>query len=238
MAKKTREKWRTFEGVFDEFTLRTLFKLSSQGHFDELKSPITIGKEANVFSATTKDGGAVCVKIYRLQTCDFNRMYDHIKVDPRYINLKKQRRKVIFAWTQREFRNLMKARQAGVRVPKPIAFSNNVLVMELFGTIANPSPKLKDAIPSDLDKFFDLTIKNMKKLYDAKLVHGDLSPYNMLNDNEKPVLIDFLQCNPVESSVAEEWLERDVRIVMNFFKKYGLKIDEEKIKKKFEWKAE
>ena len=54
MVKKTREKWKTYENVFDQFTLRTLFKLSSQGHFDELKSPISIGKEANVFTAETK----------------------------------------------------------------------------------------------------------------------------------------------------------------------------------------
>ena len=88
MAKITREKFKTWGNVFDQFTLRNLFELGSKGHFLELKSPISIGKEANVFSAETKDKGLIVAKIYRLETCDFNRMYDYIKYDARYLNLK------------------------------------------------------------------------------------------------------------------------------------------------------
>ena len=46
-----REKFKTYKSVFDEKTLRVLFKLESEGYFEELKSPISVGKEANVFSA-------------------------------------------------------------------------------------------------------------------------------------------------------------------------------------------
>ena len=112
--KEGREKFKTKHGVFDEFTNRTIFKLITEGHFKGLESPINIGKESNVFSALTKEGKRVIVKIYRLETCDFNAMYNYIKDDPRYSNLKDKKRKVIFAWVQREFRNLMNAREAQV----------------------------------------------------------------------------------------------------------------------------
>ena len=77
----TKAKFKTYKNVFDNFTDRNIFKLASQGHFDYLESPLFIGKESNVFTAV-KDNKRVIVKIYRLETCDFNRMYDYIKYDP------------------------------------------------------------------------------------------------------------------------------------------------------------
>lgn len=230
MPKQMKEKWKTWGNVFDEFTLRTLFKLSSEGHFEELESPVFIGKESNVFTAKT-DSGRIIVKIYRLHTCDFNRMYDYIKSDPRYANLKKQRRQIIFAWTRREFRNLMKAREEGVRCPTPLAFKNNVLLLELIGD-DELAPRLKDSEPDDPGKFLDEVIKNYIKLYKAGLVHADFSPFNILNYKEKPVFIDFSQCTSREDSRAQEFLERDVRNVCVYFRKIGLKIDEEEVKKR------
>jgi RIO kinase 1 len=230
MSGISKEKWKVWGNVFDEFTFRTLFKLASQGHFEELKSPVSIGKESNVFSAKTDDG-KIIVKIYRLETCDFNRMYDYIKYDPRYVNLKKQKRKIVFAWTQREYRNLMKAREAGVNVPKPIAFLNNILCLEFIGDKEIAS-KIKDKIPKNKRDFFEKIIKNMQKLYKTGLIHADLSQFNILNLREEPVFIDFSQCTLLRNPRAEEFLKRDVRNVCNFFKKISLKVNEEKIIKK------
>ena len=65
MPKGQREEWKTWQGVFDAFTERVLFKLSSQGHFDHLRTIISPGKEAVVYEATKKDGTRVAVKILR-----------------------------------------------------------------------------------------------------------------------------------------------------------------------------
>ena len=227
MAKITKEKWKVWGNVFDEFTFRTLFKLASQGHFELIQSPISIGKESNVFSAR-KDSESIIIKIYRLETCDFNRMYDYIKYDPRYVNLKKQRRKIVFTWAQREYRNLMKAREAGVNVPKPITFLNNVLCLEFIGN-KEVAPKVKDRIPKNKKNFFDKIIKNVQKLYKTGLIHADLSQFNILNFKEEPIFIDFSQCTLKRNPRAEEFLKRDVRNICNFFKKIGLKVDEEKV---------
>lgn len=230
MAKITREIHKTMKTVFDNFTNRNLFKLASQGFFEELVSPISIGKEANIFSAITKDNKYVILKIYRLETCDFNKMYDYIKYDPRYSHLKKQRRKVIFAWAQREFRNLMKARDAGIRVPTPITFNNNILVLEMIGKDSQAAPKLKDDTPKNIKRFYKTTVDYMKRLHELGMVHGDLSAYNILNLNDQPVFIDFSAGTMKNSPNYNEYLERDIKNIANFFKKQGLKTSTEDLK--------
>ncbi len=231
MAKITREKFKTYGGVFDEFTNRNLFKLITQGHIEGIQGPISIGKEANVFSAKTKENKKVAIKIYRLENCDFNKMYEYIRTDPKFINLKKQRRKVIFAWAKREYHNMIKLRQMGIKVPKPIAVLNNVLIMEFIGD-EEAAPKLKDYIPKNLEKFFNKTIDYMRILHQNNYVHSDLSEFNILNHHEHPVFIDLSQATSLENPLAEEWVERDIKNICRFFKKQGLKIDKEKIQNK------
>lgn len=230
--KEYTEKFKTMHGVFDDFTNRTIFKLMTEGHFRGLESPIDIGKESNVFSALTEDGRRVIIKIYRLETCDFNRMYDYIKDDPRYLGLKDKKRKVIFVWVQREYRNLMNARDAQVNVPIPITFLNNILVLEFIGRNGNIAPKLKDSIPENKKQFFDKTIDNIRKLYKSGLVHADLSAFNILNFDDNPVFIDMSQATVLKHPRAEEYLERDVRNICIFFRKVGLKVNEKSALKK------
>ena len=222
----TKEKFKVMHNVFDEFTNLTLLKLISKGYIDGLESTLYVGKEANIFTAL-REGKRVIAKIYRLETCDFNRMYDYIKYDPRYQGLKKKKRKIIFSWVQREFRNLMKARQAGVRVPMPITFLNNVLVIEFIGK-DEIALKLKDSIPKNKKKFFNEIIDNMKKLYKDGLVHADLSSFNILNFNEEPVFIDMSQATTTEDVRSREYLERDINNIITFFNKLKIKINKEK----------
>jgi len=231
MPTKAREKFKTMHNVFDEFTNRTIFKLISEGYFEGLESTISPGKEANIFSAKTKDGSRVMVKIYRLEACDFNHMYDYIKEDPRYTDIKGKKRKIIFFWVQREYRNLLKAREAGVNVPTPLTFKNNVLVLEFIGKGDLIAHRLSVDPPKNPKEFFNKIIKNIKNLYKAGLVHADLSPFNILNNNQEPVFIDFSQTTTLDSSRAQEFLKRDIKNIYTFFKKLGLKLDREKILK-------
>ncbi|NQV09105.1 serine protein kinase RIO [Candidatus Woesearchaeota archaeon] len=230
MAKTTKEKFKTYKNVFDNFTIRTILKLISQNHFDGLSSPLFIGKESNVFTAEKEDE-VVVVKIYRLETCDFKKMFEYIRCDERYTSLRRTRREIIFSWVQREYRNILKAREAGVLVPKPLAIVNNIIVMELIGD-GVAAPKLKDHYPKNPKKFFAEVLKNMKRMHKADLVHGDLSEFNILNHNETPYFIDFSQCTLTKSPNATELLERDVRNIVKFFNKLGLELDEKEVMKK------
>lgn len=219
------ERFKTYKNVFDEFTIKTLFKLISQGYFEGLESPISVGKESNIFSASRKDGQKVIVKIYRLQTVDFNKMYDYIKDDPRYPKLKRDRRQIIFSWAKREYRNLLIARQAQVAVPTALGVTNNVLVQEFIGN-ADVAPKLKDSIPKNPRKFFLDIVDNMRKLHKAGLVHGDLSHFNILNHREKAVFIDLSHGTVLRNENAKYLLERDIRNICTYFRKLGVKADE------------
>ncbi len=221
MPRITKEKFKTYEGVFDGFTLRNLFELSGRGFFDELESPIALGKEAQVFSAR-KGEGRIAIKIYRLETCDFNKMYDFLAEDARYSGVAKNKRKVIFAWTQREFRNLLKAREAGIRVPVPIHFQDNLLLEEFIGD-EYPAPKLKDASFRGKRKAYEDIVKAVGRLYRAGLVHGDLSEFNILYHGG-PVIIDWSQAVPTTSYRAKELLVRDIGNVQRFFAKLRLNL--------------
>ncbi|MFT4303171.1 MAG: serine protein kinase RIO [Candidatus Woesearchaeota archaeon] len=224
MAKITRERYKTYNNVFDQFTHRNLFKLASEGFFEDLKSSVALGKEANIFTAEKKDGRLVIVKIYRLEGCNFNKMFDYIKQDPRYEGLNKKRREIIFAWTQREFRNLLKAREV-IRVPTPLKVKDNILVMEMIGD-DDVAPELKNKEPENPKKFFSKIIENIAKLYSQGLVHGDLSHFNILNNNDEPVFIDFSQATLTDNQQVDELLERDVINIVNYFnKKFNIKQD-------------
>ena len=229
MRRTLSERFKTYGNVFDHFTVRTVIELSSKLDFDAYSlSPLFIGKESNVFLCERKDDLMV-LKLYRLESCDFNRMYDYIRCDPRFTSLKRQRRKVIFAWAQREYRNLHKAREGGVRVPTPYAFLNNVLAMEMVGD-EDPASKAKDNPPADMGAFFRLVVEQMKLLHKAGLVHGDLSPFNILNHRDAPVLIDFSQATPTDAPNSMELLTRDVRNVCKYFVKSGVPADQEQVK--------
>ena len=228
MVRNSREDWKVKEGVFDKFTERLLFKLSSQGHFDELGSIISPGKEASVFTATRGDE-KVAVKVYRLQAAKFKKMYSYLRVDPRYEGVQKRLRNAILAWAEREFRNLLIARQAGVACPKVIAHKHNVIVMELIGP---PSPLLKDMAPEDPEAFAKECFHQVELLVEAGFVHGDLSEYNILNNDEQPVLIDFSHMAPLTAANSQELLERDVDKLCAYFAKIGIEKDKEEFLKK------
>ncbi len=215
------ERFKTSKGVFDEHTERDLFELQSRQVLDEVVSPLKIGKESHVFIAN-KGKKKLIVKIYRVQNCDFKRMYNYIKKDPRFSYLQHHRRQIIYAWAQREFRNLKHAEKAKVYAPSPIAFKNNIIVEEMIGAV-NPAPVLKDKLPQHPEFFFDQIIVQVRKLYQQGLVHGDLSAFNILIYKERPYLIDFSQATLTETPNSEELLERDVRNIINFFLKLGVR---------------
>jgi len=217
----SREEWKIYQNVFDKFTIALIRKLISQDYFEELEMPLAVGKEANVFIAKTKDQNRVIVKIYRLENCSFNKMFDYIKQDPRYLSMRKNRRDIVFSWVQREYRNLLLAREA-INVPTPIIFKNNILVLEMIG---EPSPMLKDKKPKNPKKFLDLILKDIKSLWKQGLVHGDLSAFNILNNSEKPIFIDFSQATVTQSFDAKELLLRDLKNIKQFFSKLHIDFD-------------
>ena len=124
---------KTEQYVFDIPTLETLYKFTKKGLLTALGGPISRGKESVIFHALGAEEEELAIKMYKISTANFNAMLDYIIGDPRFKNLKKDHRSVIFAWARKEYKNLKRAFDAGVRVPQPIACEKNVLLMEFIG---------------------------------------------------------------------------------------------------------
>ncbi len=231
MVRNSREDWKTYQEVFDNFTQRLLFRLSSQHHFDEINNIVSPGKEAVVYSAKKGDS-FVALKIYKLQTSKFGKMFDYIRVDPRYQRVQRNQRKVTFSWAEREFRNLILARKAGIAVPVPINHRDNVIVMEFIGHGDEAAPLLKYSVPENPKKFAEVCFRYIEQLAKAGYVHGDLSEYNIINHEEHPVFIDFSHTVPLTAPNSVELIRRDVETVAKYFSKIGVDIDVEKFLKK------
>lgn len=220
MGKISREQFKVYGTVFDAFTKRALFRLESKNILQDAiqLQPIKVGKESNVFLSYAPDDTPVIVKIYRVQNCDFNAMYSYLRQDTRFMDLKKQRRTVIFTWAKREWHNLIKAHRLGFRVPQAIAIDNHIIIMEAM-TGDFLAPQLKDKHPTDPVAFRKKVLTFMEDYKNKNMVHGDLSEYNILNDNEEPVFIDFSQACPYDTHFGKELYNRDLHNIEQFFKK-------------------
>jgi len=215
--------------VFEKATLQSLWKLMNSGYIDTFEFPISTGKEGNVFRARRKNE-LVAVKIYRINTATFRSISKYLMYEPPQ-KVKKDRRSIIFAWALKEFNNLKKLYKAGVRVPEPIAREGNVIVMEYIGTEEQPAPLLKDATLDNAEEVFEKIKKYLHLMYyKAALVHADFSEYNVLMHGNEPVIIDVGQTVSKENPMAMEFLLRDVKNIVRFFKKY-ISVDEQEVLK-------
>ncbi len=222
---------KTFAKVFDKRTIQAVHKLSTKGYFDVLEHIISTGKEAHVFKARDKAGNARAVKVYKTDTSDFNKMHLYLKGDRRFSKVKKNKRDIVYAWTKKEFRNLLLANQAKVRCPMPITFHENVLVMEFIaGEDGEAAPPMKEAPPKDIKEAYEtITGFLARLLFKVDLVHADLSEYNVLNTGKELVVIDFGQAVLNTHPEAENFFKRDVWNLANYFSKKGFKKEAEEM---------
>ncbi len=119
MRRKDANDRKVVDEVFDKRNLMRLYKMFSDGVIERLDFPIATGKEGNVFRATTPKGGFVAVKIYRTTTATFKDMAKYVQGDPRFKGISNNRKRLILAWAAKEYSNLRRLTDAGVRVPKP-----------------------------------------------------------------------------------------------------------------------
>ncbi len=236
---KDKDLYETVEEVFDTETVLAVYHLMRRRIFDKLYGVISSGKEARVYWAR-KDDTDLAVKIYLTSTAEFKKgMLKYILGDPRFENISRRSTKqLIYAWTRKEFRNLKRLYNVGVRVPKPIAVYKNILVMEFIGDDGMRAPLLKEIGPQlELDeahKLLDIILKYIRTGYcKAKLVHADLSEYNIMLYNNEPIIIDVSQALDINHPNAQEFLLHDISTILKFFEKIGLKTPS--VKEVYDW---
>ncbi|CCM03492.1 uncharacterized protein FIBRA_05626 [Fibroporia radiculosa] len=100
------------------------------------------------------------------------------------VNGRHNPRKMVRLWAEKEMRNLKRLRAAGIPCPEPVEVRENVLVMGFVGDQEGwASPRLKDAdIPNTAlpDLYVELLRMVRRIFLECKLVHADLSEYNVL----------------------------------------------------------
>lgn len=219
--RKDSDQRKVMEEVFDRTTLMAIEELIARKDLGDLHGVVNAGKEARVYYGIDQQGGPVAVKIYLVSSSDFRKRLGYIAGDRRFGKLPSGSRETIYLWTRKEFKNLQLAATAGVRVPRPIAFHKNIIIMEYVGVPPQPAPTFAESEVGQED--YDWTFETIKALRTkARLVHADLSEFNVFKSGDEDILFDMGSAVLGSHPQAEEFLKRDVSNMVRFFRKRGI----------------
>ncbi|XP_044523804.1 serine/threonine-protein kinase RIO1 isoform X1 [Gracilinanus agilis] len=219
----------TVEQVLDSRTRITLFKMLSRGVISQINGCISTGKEANVYHASTTDGENRAIKIYKTSILVFKDRDKYVSGEFRFRHgyCKGNPRKMVQTWAEKEMRNLIRLNIAKIPCPEPIMLKHHVLVMSFIGKDDMPAPLLKNAQLSESKarELYLQVIQYMRRMYqDARLVHADLSEFNMLYCNGDVYIIDVSQSVEHDHPHALEFLRKDCANVNDFFLKHSVAV--------------
>jgi RIO kinase 1 len=128
-------------------------------------------------------------------------------------------------WQNAEVDALYRLAAAGVRVPQPYICFEGVLLMDLVvDADGHAAPRLNDVALSEevALEFHAILVNQVVRMLCAGIIHGDLSEYNILVDENGPVIIDLPQAiDAAANSTAAEMLERDVNNLRSYFSTFA-----------------
>lgn len=225
----------TAEMGVDAPTRLLLYKLINNQILEQVNGIVSTGKEAVILHGSPDPNYVgdlslpkeCAIKIFKTTLNEFKQRDRYIKDDYRFKDRfsKQNNRVVINMWAEKEMHNIMRMRDAGINCPEVVVLKKHVLVMSFIGDNHNAAPKLKDArlTAAEWSLAYEEIVEMMHKLYNvAKLVHADLSEYNILWHDDKCWFIDVAQSVEPEHPSALEFLMRDCNNIVTFFKKRGL----------------
>lgn len=234
-AQDRRENVATAEMGIDERTRLILYKLVNNQMLQQINGIISTGKEAVILHADSDasyTGELVlpkecAIKVFKTTLNEFKQRDRYIKDDYRFKDRfsKQNNRVVINMWAEKEMHNLMRMQACGISCPNVVQLKKHVLVMSFIGENNVAAPKLKDVLLSDADASvaYEECVKMMHRMYnEAKLVHADLSEYNILWHQGQCWFIDVAQSVEPDHPSALEFLMRDcgnissVNVAYNF----------------------
>uniref|UniRef100_A0A2K6S4X4 Serine/threonine-protein kinase RIO1 n=1 Tax=Saimiri boliviensis boliviensis TaxID=39432 RepID=A0A2K6S4X4_SAIBB len=219
----------TVEQVLDPRTRMILFKMLTRGIITEINGCISTGKEANVYHASTANGESRAIKIYKTSILVFKDRDKYVSGEFRFRHgyCKGNPRKMVKTWAEKEMRNLIRLNTAEIPCPEPIMLRSHVLLMSFIGKDDMPAPLLKNVQLSESKarELYLQVIQYMRRMYqDARLVHADLSEFNMLYHGGGVYIIDVSQSVEHDHPHALEFLRKDCANVNDFFMKHSVAV--------------
>ena len=232
----------TREQVLDKRTRMILLKMLDRNIVSEINGCVSTGKEANVYHATVipqdEDSEAAvaplqrAIKVYKTSILVFKDRDKYVSGEYRFKQgyNKSSNRAMVKVWAEKEMRNLRRIHAAGIPCPEPIYLRLHVLTMGFLGSKkGTPAPRLKDVHleGDDAEARWKLLylqlLGHMRVLYQScRLVHADLSEYNILYHGEKLWIIDVSQSVEHDHPKSLEFLRMDIKNVTEFFGRKGV----------------
>jgi RIO kinase 1 len=232
-------------GVFtlthDTVPYEEIASFYDEGFIAEVLFPIKSGKEATVYCAKAhpdRPERYYALKLYRPlahRAFRYDAFYQEGRFGRETREVRAMRTKTrkgrIFqfdSWLAREYAMLQILHDAGADVPRPIAAGAHGLLLEIIGEGSTPAPMLA-AIrlpPSEACRLFERLLGNVTILLACNLVHGDLSAYNVLHWQGRPVIIDLPQAADARVNPnARMLIERDIANLCRYFARQGVPRD-------------
>lgn len=222
--------------------------VTSQGAIDTDLGILKTGKEADVFLLDRSDphdpaqGVVMAAKRYRSPDhSSFHRSAAYTEGrsmkrsrDERAIKRKSTFGREVAAgeWAISEWSALNRCWSLGLPVPYPVQIDGTEILMEWIsvegpdGTDTAPRLAQTRPEPALLASYFDQLREAMFTLVRSGLVHGDLSPYNILAAGDRLVVIDLPQLVDLVGNVQGfDFLLRDCTNVCTWFQRRGLEVD-------------
>ncbi|KAJ5224008.1 hypothetical protein N7468_008550 [Penicillium chermesinum] len=229
----------TSEQVLDPRTRMLLLQMINRGLVSEIHGCLSTGKEANVYHAISfpEDDEAAAaqhraIKVYKTSILVFKDRDKYVTGEFRFRQgySKSNNRAMVKLWAEKEMRNLRRIHSAGIPCPEPIYLRLHVLVMGFLGSSKGlPAPRLKDVEFDIADpelRYRSLYIEllgYMRVMYQVcRLVHADLSEYNILYHKERLYIIDVSQSVEHDHPRSLEFLRMDIKNVSDFFRRKGV----------------
>ena len=232
----------TNEQVLDPRTRMILLQMINRNVVSEVNGCISTGKEANVYHAlSTPEEGTPenltiplprAIKVYKTSILMFKDREKYVTGEYRFRSgyNKSNNRSMVKVWAEKEMRNLRRIYAAGLPCPQPVHLRLHVLVMGFLGdTKGTPAPRLKDVelVGAEIDQrwksLYLQLLGYVRILYQkCRLVHADLSEYNVLYHQDKLWLIDVSQSVEHDHPRSLEFLRVDIKNVTDFFRKKGV----------------